>query len=166
MTILNTLFRDENGFVVSAELVIVATIAVIAMAVGLSEISFSVNNELEDVGSAVGTVNQSFYANGIQSRGKGGTAGSGFVDRVDDCDSQFDVIPAGVQDEDYRVDDRYRYYRETAGWVSLDESAHAPLWSSPIDKELPLDFRRQLFFHRPDSATALKFSTLCAELRR
>lgn len=109
MTTLNTLLRDENGFMISAELVIVATIAVIAMAVGLSEISFSVNNELEDVGSAVGTMNQSFYTNGIQSRGKGGTAGSGFVDRVDDCDSQFDVIPAGVQDEEYQVDDGYRY---------------------------------------------------------
>ncbi len=109
MPIINTLLRDENGFVVSAELVIVATIAVLSMAVGLSEISFSVNNELEDVGSAVGTMNQSFYANGIQSVGKSGTSGSGFVDRADDCDGQFDVIPAGVRDEDYRAGEDYRY---------------------------------------------------------
>lgn len=108
MAILNTLLRDENGFVVSAELVIVATIAVIAMAVGLSEISFSVNNELEDVGSAVGSMNQSFYVNGIQSWGKGGTSGSGFADRVDECDSQFDVVPAGVRAEDY-ARDSYHY---------------------------------------------------------
>lgn len=105
MTTLNTLLHDENGFIVSAELIIVATIVVLAMAVGLSEISFSVNNELEDVGSAVGSMNQSFYANGVQSIGKGGTAGSGFRDVVDNCDSQFDVIPAGVRDEVGNVDD-------------------------------------------------------------
>lgn len=99
MTTLQTLLNDENGFIVSAELIIVATIVVLAMVVGLSEVSFSVNNELEDVGSAVGTMNQSFYANGVQSIGKGGTAGSGFEDVVDNCDSQFDVIPAGVRDE-------------------------------------------------------------------
>ena len=52
MTTLKTLLNDENGFIVSAELIIVATIVVLSMAVGLSEISFSVNNELEDVGSA------------------------------------------------------------------------------------------------------------------
>jgi hypothetical protein len=99
MNNLNTLLNDENGFIVSAELIIVATIVVLAMAVGLSEVSFSVNNELEDVSSAVGTMNQSFYANGVQSIGKGWTAGSGFGDVVDNCDGQFDVIAAGVRNE-------------------------------------------------------------------
>ena len=64
------------------------------------------NNELEDVGSAVGTMNQSFYANGVQSIGKSGTAGSSFQDVADNCDSQFDVIPAGVRDE-YQSDNYY-----------------------------------------------------------
>lgn len=114
MKTFNALLNDENGFIVSAELIIIATIVVLAMAVGLSEVSFSVNNELEDVGSAVDTMNQSFYANGVQSVGKGGTAGSGFEDFADNCDSQFDVIPAGVRaeygdDDDYGYDyDRYR----------------------------------------------------------
>ena len=99
MRTLHTLFADENGFIISAELIIVATVAVLAMAVGLSEVSFSVNNELEDVSSAVGTMNQSFYVNGIRSANKGGTAGSTFLDVRDNCDSQFDVVPAGVLDE-------------------------------------------------------------------
>ena len=113
MTTLKTLLNDENGFIVSAELIIVATIVVLSMVVGLSEISFSVNNELEDVGSAVGTMNQSFYANGIQSIGKGGTSGSGFRDIVDHCDGQFDVIPAGVRNETPRRGyDDYHQYRD------------------------------------------------------
>lgn len=111
MKTLRTLLNDENGFIVSAELIIVATIVVLSMAVGLSEVSFSVNNELEDVGSAVGTMNQSFYANGVQSIGKSGTTGSGFQDFADNCDSQFDVIPAGVRSEnrDRDYDDYNRY---------------------------------------------------------
>lgn len=61
------LFRDEAGFVVSAELVLIATIVVIGMVVGLSEVSHGVNNELNDVGDAFGSVNQSFRYGGVQS---------------------------------------------------------------------------------------------------
>ena len=48
MNILNALKNDENGFVVSAELVLVGTICVLGMIVGLSELSFNVNQELEE----------------------------------------------------------------------------------------------------------------------
>ena len=61
MNILNALKNDENGFVVSAELVLVGTICVLGMIVGLSELSFNVNQELEDVGSAIGNINQTYY---------------------------------------------------------------------------------------------------------
>ncbi len=49
MNILNTLRNDENGFIVSAELVLVGTICVIGMIVGLTELSYGVNEELEDL---------------------------------------------------------------------------------------------------------------------
>jgi hypothetical protein len=39
MNILNALKNDENGFVVSAELVLVGTILVLGMIVGLTELS-------------------------------------------------------------------------------------------------------------------------------
>ena len=52
MLVLTALWKDEAGFIVSAELVLVASIAVLGLIVGLSEVSLNVNNELEDVGSA------------------------------------------------------------------------------------------------------------------
>ena len=54
------LWQDEAGFVVSAELALVSTIATLGMVTGLAEASNSVNNELHDVGSAVGSLDQSF----------------------------------------------------------------------------------------------------------
>ena len=58
--ILMTLLNDENGFLVSAELVLISTILIMGLVVGLTEVSFAVNNELEDVASAIVSVNQSF----------------------------------------------------------------------------------------------------------
>ena len=46
---LNKLFRDESGVIISAELALVLTIAVLAMVVGLSEVAVAVNTELNDV---------------------------------------------------------------------------------------------------------------------
>ncbi len=99
MTLFNALLRDENGFLVSAELVLISTIAILGLVVGLSEISFAVNNEMEDVASAIGSMNQSFYVNGVHSDGKGCTAGSEFSDDSDDCDGQWDITGSGVHGE-------------------------------------------------------------------
>ena len=44
------LLQDEAGFVVSSELVLVATICVLGLIVGLSEMAIGVNEELEDLG--------------------------------------------------------------------------------------------------------------------
>lgn len=84
------LLNDENGFIVSAELVLVGTICVLGMVVGLSELSHGVNQELEDVGSAFGSVNQSFHYS-LAHGAKGCMPGSSFQDQADECDSQFDV---------------------------------------------------------------------------
>lgn len=55
--IFTALLNDENGFLVSAELVLISTILIMGLVVGLTEVSFAVNNELEDVASAIGSVN-------------------------------------------------------------------------------------------------------------
>ena len=62
-----TLYRDEAGFIVSAELVLIATILVIGLVVGLSAVSAGVNTELQDVGSAFGSVNQGYSFSGNSS---------------------------------------------------------------------------------------------------
>ena len=97
--IFTQLLNDENGFVVSAELVLITTIAVLGLVVGLSEVSHSINNELEDVASAFGSMNQSFKVSGLHSCGKGGKAGSSFSDEADLCDSQWDIQSAGAYAE-------------------------------------------------------------------
>lgn len=78
-TLLNNLLKDEAGFIVSAELVMIATLGVLAMAVGLSEVAFNINNELQDVGRAFGSMNQSFNIKG-QTSAWGGNGGSSYQD--------------------------------------------------------------------------------------
>ncbi len=97
--LISTLWNDENGFVVSAELVLITTIAVLGLVVGLSEVSHSINNELEDVASAFGSLNQSYYTSGLRSCHKGSKAGSRFSDNADMCDSEYDIISIGAQGE-------------------------------------------------------------------
>ena len=72
-------YINEAGFIVSAELVMIATLGVLAMAVGLSEVAFNINNELQDVGRAFGSMNQSFNLQG-QMNNRGGSAGSSYND--------------------------------------------------------------------------------------
>lgn len=90
MTLLNALINDEAGFIVSAELVLISTIAVLGLVVGLSEVALNVNNELEDVGSAFASVNQSYK---IHCTGGHGAerAGSTFYDHSEYCDGQNDI---------------------------------------------------------------------------
>lgn len=84
------LLNDEAGFIVSAELVLISSIAVLGLVVGLGEVAINVNNELEDVGSAFAGVKQSYRVNGIQ--GHAGIAfGSSNWDQPDYCDSQCDI---------------------------------------------------------------------------
>ncbi len=90
LKLIAALNRDEAGFIVSGELILIATIAVLSMVVGLSELSNNVNEELEDVGSAIGALNQS-YCYHMPRGHKGSMAGSTFHDRADDCDGQFDI---------------------------------------------------------------------------
>ncbi len=94
MNILNQLKHDEAGFIVSAELILVSTIVVLGLIVGLAEVSHGVNQELEDVGSAFGSINQSYHF--AMSHGpKGFMPGSCFTDYQDACDGQWDVTCNG-----------------------------------------------------------------------
>jgi len=97
-TLITRLLNDENGFLMSAELILIGTIVVLGLVVGLSEVSFAINNELEDVASAFSSMNQSYSASGSYSQ-KGRRSGSGFDDERDDCDSQWDIQGSGWQGE-------------------------------------------------------------------
>ena len=88
---LHKLYKDEAGFVISAELVLVMTIGVLAMIVGLSEVAVAVNTELNDISNAVGALRQTykftgFKANDCGRKHKSSYAGTTWTDDVDDCD--------------------------------------------------------------------------------
>jgi hypothetical protein len=87
------LWADETGFVVSAELVLVATITVIGMIVGLSTVRDTVITELADTASAIGQINQSYSYGGVTGH-TASVAGSFFADAADFCDSTSSSISA------------------------------------------------------------------------
>ena len=91
LQITRSFLNDEAGFIVSAELILIATIAVLSLIVGLSEVAYGVNQELEDIGSAFGAMNQTFCYNGVAGH-KGSAAGSHFNDSRDFCDSESDIV--------------------------------------------------------------------------
>ena len=88
---LTRLVQDEAGFVVSAELVLIATLLVIGLIVGLSSIQHALNAELNDVGDAIGNLNQSYRFTGFSKlkhgRAASFTRGSYFRDTMDECDN-------------------------------------------------------------------------------
>jgi hypothetical protein len=84
-------WNDEAGFIVSAELILISTIAVLSLVVGLTEVASGINQELEDVATAFGSINQSYKYHGLASC-KGQYAGSAFKDSSDDCDSEHDIV--------------------------------------------------------------------------
>lgn len=84
------LYNDEAGFIVSAELVLVTTICVLAMVVGLSEVSHNVTQELEDVGSAFSSVDQSFQFE-LPHGHRGCATKSCFWDEAEYCEGQYDI---------------------------------------------------------------------------
>ena len=80
-----SLWNDEAGFIVSAELVLVATIVVIGMIVGLAVLRNQVVQELCDVGESIGSVSQSWALSGVSKPCVAWTDGSGYRDLIDFC---------------------------------------------------------------------------------
>jgi len=86
---LRQLLNDESGVIISAELILVLTIGVLAMIVGLSEVAVAMNTELNDVSNAFGALTQSYGFTGFVGNGgklKSFFVGTTFIDFVDDCD--------------------------------------------------------------------------------
>jgi hypothetical protein len=108
MNIFRKLSADEYGFVVSAELVLVGTILVLGMIVGLTELSYGVNEELEDLGAAVGGINQTYYYT-LACGKKGEVVGSTFLDFADECDNACDLTCDSPAQGEKNDNDGYGY---------------------------------------------------------
>lgn len=85
MKMFQQFWNDENGFVVSTELVLIATVLVLGMIVGLTTLRDQVIAELADVAAAFSNSNQSYSFSGITGHSSS-TSGSLFNDNTDFCD--------------------------------------------------------------------------------
>ena len=111
MKLATKLLRDDAGFIISAELVLVLTIGVLAMVVGLTAVRDAVTHELNDVSHAIGAVSQSYNYNGLRKDCKNGAHayinGAGFNDDADECDCKVIelVDVCGKNDPSYGADE-------------------------------------------------------------
>lgn len=78
MKCLWTLWRDDAGVILSAEAVVVGTVAVVGLTAGMSVLATSVNEELKDVGMAIRSLDQSYVIPPQEGCGAK-TAGSSFT---------------------------------------------------------------------------------------
>jgi Flp pilus assembly pilin Flp len=105
MKLLRRLWTDEAGFVVSSELVLIATLLVIGLVVGLSSLRNQVVQELTDTGQAIGMISQGYEYSGTRKDQVAQTDGSGWDDRTDFCQGATGadvpaLEPGGIQVHD------------------------------------------------------------------
>lgn len=86
----NTLWNDQAGFIVSIELILISTIAIIGLITGMTAVRDAVVSELSDVAGAVQDLNQSYSFNGVTGH-SASTSGSDFIDATDHCDDPDDI---------------------------------------------------------------------------
>lgn len=79
------LWREDDGFLASADLILVTTIVVLGMLVGLVTLRDQVLQELGDLATAVGQLNQSYSVASFTTAGFS-VAGSVFADQSDFCE--------------------------------------------------------------------------------
>jgi|SaaInl7_100m_RNA_FD_contig_21_665351_length_1048_multi_26_in_0_out_0_1 hypothetical protein len=80
------LWRDDAGFVVSTELVLVATILVIGVTIGQATLRDAVISELADTAGAINDINQSYSYSTVTGHSSS-VSGSLYDDKDDFCDS-------------------------------------------------------------------------------
>ena len=85
MRTISRLWNEETGAIVSAEIMLIASILVIGMIVGLKSLRDSVVTELADVAQALSNVDQSYSYSGTAGH-HAFTAGGFFSDLPDFCD--------------------------------------------------------------------------------
>lgn len=76
---LRSIWSDETGSVISAELVTIGTMLTVGAVVGLQEVSTAINEELRDVSKAIRSLDQSYSYRGFAGCNSM-TAGSAFID--------------------------------------------------------------------------------------
>lgn len=86
-----SIWHDDAGFIISIELILIATIMVIGLIAGFTAVRDAVVCELSDVGGAIQDLNQGYTYNGVTGH-SGSTVGSDYLDARDHCDDNEDAV--------------------------------------------------------------------------
>ena len=94
--------KKKGGFILTSEMVLIATVLVIGMLVGLVVVRDAVVAEMEDVAEAIGAMDQSYSFHGLQAPQNDSipiTVGTDFNDDVDtELGDSNDTGPSGGDD--------------------------------------------------------------------
>lgn len=82
-------WSDENGFIVSAELVLIGTICVLGLITGLSSLQSAIVFEMHDMSRALCSLDHSFTVPGFRGCKGAFISGSGFIDNFNCQACQF-----------------------------------------------------------------------------
>jgi hypothetical protein len=85
------LWQDDAGFVVSTELVLIATIIVLGALVGQSTLRDAVISELADTAESINNINQSYSYSAVTGHSSS-VSGSIFQDAEDFCEAGADGV--------------------------------------------------------------------------
>jgi len=88
------LWNDEGGFIISMELVLIATILVLGLVAGMVSLRDQLNAELADIGGAIGSLDQSVAVSGETAGDGSGAAPTSWLDAAD----TFDIASAVASD--------------------------------------------------------------------
>lgn len=83
--LLKRLWLEEDGVVLSSEMMLYGSLGVVGAGAGYTALRDSVNAELSDLAKALGSIDQSFWYAPVVGH-SAWTAGSAFYDRADVCD--------------------------------------------------------------------------------
>ena len=97
LNLLKALRQDENGVILSAEIVIIGSLLVVGLITGLTCLQQSVNGELKDLAGALGSLDQSYAYSAHRKQGFGDqccawTAGSSYSNCEKKADNCTDII--------------------------------------------------------------------------
>ncbi|MES2792877.1 MAG: hypothetical protein V4719_24910 [Planctomycetota bacterium] len=82
---LRKLMVDESGFIVSSEMVLIATMLILGLLVGLNTLRNSITSEINDIADAIGNINQDYSYSGLTGH-SASIAGTVFDDVEDFCE--------------------------------------------------------------------------------
>ena len=142
MSLCNELLSNEDGFILSAEMVMILTIAVLGIVVGLAQVQQAVVTELQDLSLAFSGLNQSYMTPAFRGCFKWGrpiswSAGSGFIDFYDSCVGTGGVAPMGWGNGNCEIGGGNVYSGAVSTPVPIIEAPHSTVTAPCVNCPQP-----------------------------